>query len=118
MMPLLVGVLHRLADREEQFQPLAGRELLLVAVVGDRDALDQLHHEVGPAAVGGAGVEHPGDVGVVHQRQGLPLGLEPGDDVARVHARLDDLEGHLAADRLLLLGHEDQAHARLRRSAP
>ena len=54
-------------------------ELLLVAVVGDRDAADQLHDEVGPARLGGAGVEDPGDVGMVHQRQGLPLGLEPGD---------------------------------------
>ena len=50
-------------------------------------ALDQLHDEVGPAVVGRAGVEHPGDVGVVHQRQGLPLGLEAGDDLAAVHAR-------------------------------
>ena len=25
--PLAVSVLHRLADREEQFQPVAGREL-------------------------------------------------------------------------------------------
>ena len=32
---------------------------------------------------------------------------------ARVHAGLDDLQGHLAADRLLLLGHEDEAHAAL-----
>ena len=30
-----------------------------------------------------------------------------------VHARLDDLEGHLAADGLLLLGDEDQADAAL-----
>ena len=56
-----------------------GRQLVLVAVLGDRHALDQLHDEVRPAAVGGAGVEHLGDVRVVHQRQGLPLGLEPGE---------------------------------------
>ena len=55
------------------------REPVLVAVLGDRDALDQLHDEVRPAGVGRAGVEDLGDVGVVHQRQGLPLGLEPGD---------------------------------------
>ena len=48
---------------------------------------------------------------MVHQRQGLPLGLEAGDDLARVHARLDDLQRDLAADRLLLLGHEDHAEA-------
>ena len=80
-----------------------------IAVVDDRDALHQLHHEVGPAAVGRAGIEHPGDVGVVHQGQRLPLRLEPGDDIARIHARLDDLQGHLAADGVLLLGDEDQA---------
>ena len=32
-------------------------------------------------------------------------------DLAGVHARLDDLQRHLAADRLLLLGHEDDAEA-------
>ena len=85
----------------------------LVAVLGDRDALDQLHDEVGAAGVGGAGVEDAGDVGVVHQGQGLALGLEAGDDLLRVHARLDDLQGHRAADRLGLLGHVDDAHAPL-----
>ena len=56
-------------------------ELVLVAVVGQRDAVDQLHHEIGPARVGRPRVEHLGDVGVVHQGQGLPLGLEAGDDL-------------------------------------
>ena len=31
---------------DEQLQPLPRGELVLVAVLGDRDALDQLHHEV------------------------------------------------------------------------
>ena len=69
----------------------------LVAVPGDRDALDQLHDEVRPARVGGAGVEDPGDVGVVHQRQGLALGLEPGQHLAAVHAGLDHLQGDASA---------------------
>ena len=75
------------------------------------DALDQLHDEIRPAGVGRAGVEYLGDIGVVHQRERLPLGLEPGDHVAGVHPGLDDLESDLAADRRLLLGHEDDAHA-------
>ncbi len=87
--------------------------LLLVAVVGDRHARDQLHDEVRSAGLGGTGVEDLGDVGVVHQGQGLPLGLEAGDDLPRVHAELDDLQRHLAADRLLLLGHVDDAEASL-----
>ena len=54
-----------------------------------------------------------GDVGVIHQRQGLPLRLEAGDDLRRIHARLDDFQGHLAADRFFLLGHIDDAKAPL-----
>ncbi len=110
--PFLMGVLHGLADRDET-APAARAcvEIVLVAVLGDRDPADQLHHEVGPARLGGPRVEHPGDVRMVHQGQGLPLGLEAGDHLLGVHARLDDLQGHLAADRLLLLGHVDHAHA-------
>jgi hypothetical protein len=63
--------------------------------------------------LGGAGVEDAGDVLMVHQRQRLPFGLEASDDLGRVHAGLDDLQRHLAADRLFLLGHEDDAHAAL-----
>jgi hypothetical protein len=52
-----------------------------------------------------------GDVGVIHQGQRLPLRLEAGDDLVRVHAGLEHLQGHLAAHRLLLLGHEDHTEA-------
>ncbi len=85
--------------------------MLLVAVLRDRNALDQFHHEVGPAAVGGARIEHLGDVGVVHHGQGLALGLETSDHLPGVHARLDDLQRHPPLDRLGLLGHVDHAHA-------
>ncbi len=55
--PLLMGMLHRMANRDEQFQTLLRREVVLVAVVGDGDAADQLHDEVGPASRGqGVGV--------------------------------------------------------------
>jgi hypothetical protein len=48
---------------------------------------------------------------MVHERQRLALGLEPGDDLPRVHAELDNLERHPAADRFLLLGHVNDAAA-------
>ena len=48
---------------------------------------------------------------MVHQGQRLPLGFEAGDDLARIHAGLDDLERHQPLDRLGLLGHVDRAHA-------
>ena len=100
-------MLHGPADVDEQLQPLAVRQADFVAVVGDGDAPDEFHHEERPAAVGRAGIEHPGDVGVLHQRQGLPFGFEAGDDFFGVHPRLEDFDGDHPADRCGLLGHED-----------
>ena len=73
--------------------------------------MDQLHDEIWPAGFRGAGVEDAGDVDMIHHGQGLPLGLKAGDDLAAVHACLDDLQGNLALDRVSLLGHENGAHA-------
>jgi hypothetical protein len=53
---LLVGVLDRTAHVEKEVQTLACRELAPVGVLDDGDALDQLHHEVGPARLGGPGL--------------------------------------------------------------
>jgi hypothetical protein len=48
---------------------------------------------------------------VIHEGEGLPLGFESGDDLLRVHARLDELERHQALDWLGLLRYPDRAHA-------
>ena len=95
---LLMGMLHGRADLAEQVQAFQQPQPVLVAIVRERNALHQLHHEERPAGFGRTGVEDLGDVGVVHQRQGLPLGLEPGQHGSRIHARLDQLEGHFAFD--------------------
>ena len=58
-------------------------------------------------------IKNLGDIGMVHHCQGLPLGLEAGDDLPAVYPRLDDLQSDLALDGLRLLGHEDGAHAAL-----
>ena len=50
---------------------------------------------------------------MLHQGEGLPLGLEPCDDLAGVHAQLDDFEGNPPAHGLLLLRHEHLAEAAL-----
>ena len=50
---------------------------------------------------------------MVHQGQGLAFGFEAGHDLFGVHAELDNLEGDLAADRFLLLGHVNDAAAAL-----
>jgi len=48
---------------------------------------------------------------MVHQRQGLPLGLEAGDHLPGIHARLDDFQSHFTAYWLPLLGHKDHTEA-------
>ena len=48
---------------------------------------------------------------MIHHRQRLPFRLEAGDDLLAIQAGLDDLESDPAANRLLLLGHVDNAHA-------
>jgi hypothetical protein len=48
---------------------------------------------------------------MIHDRQRLPLRFEAGDDLVSVHPRLDHFEGHAAANRLGLLGHEHDAKA-------
>ena len=108
--PLQMSVLDGLADRHEQLQPLPRVQLLFVAELGDRNAFDQFHHEVGPAGVRRSSVENLGDVGMRHHRQRLPLRFEAGDDFLRVHPRLDDLQRDLAADGFLLLGDVDDSH--------
>jgi len=60
---------------------------------------------------GGAGIQHLGDIRMVHQRERLAFGLEAGEDVAGIHAGFDDLESHFALDGLGLLGHPNHAHA-------
>jgi hypothetical protein len=50
---------------------------------------------------------------VVHEGQGLALGLEAGEDLAAVETRLDELERDLSADGLDLVGEVDGAHAAL-----
>jgi len=52
-------------------------------------------------------------VRVVHQRQRLPLRLEPRQHLSAVHPGLDELHGDRAPDRLGLLGRPDLAHAAL-----
>ncbi len=84
---------------------------MIIAVGCDRNARDVSHHEVRRALRRGAGIEHLGDGGVVHQGQGLALGFEARHHFARVQAGFDQLESDAPAHRLLLHGQPDFAHA-------
>jgi hypothetical protein len=110
---LVVRVLHSLADLAEQLQPLAAGQPVPVAEVGDRQAADVLHHEVGPPVEGGARVEHLGDGGVIHPRQSLSLGLEAREELPGLHAPLEELEGDPAPERFDLLGEPHLAETSL-----
>ena len=48
---------------------------------------------------------------MVHHGQRLAFGIEAGQHRARVHPRLDQLDGHVASDRLPLFGQPDGPHA-------
>ena len=109
----LMSVLHCLADVDEQSKAFADGQLVIITVLGDRHAANQLHHEVRPARGGLAAVEHVGDIRMVHHGQRLPFRLEAGNDLPRVHAGLEDLERDAASDGLRLLGHEDNAEPAL-----
>src|SRR4051794_38677767 len=106
----LVCVLYALAHVNEQFQPFARRECMFVAIGGDRDAGDVLHHEVRPTLLRRAGIEDSRDGGVIHQGERLALGFKTRDDFARVHTGFDQLERDAAAHRLFLLSQPDFAH--------
>src|SRR5215831_1015741 len=84
--PFLVRVLDSRTDLQDEIQPLTHRQTPLVAKLSNGQALNQLHDEVRPSGVGRAAIKNPGDIGMIHQRQGLSLGLESRDDLARVHA--------------------------------
>ena len=108
---LLVRMLHALAHLNEQLQPLPHRELVPVAIFGDRESDDVLHYEVRPPLACGPGIEDLGDGRMVHQGQRLTLGFETRYHLTRVHADLYQLDGHAATYRLPLLGQPDLTHA-------
>ena len=76
-------------------------------------AADEFHDEEGPAKLRRTGVEDLGDVRVLHHRERLPLLLEAGDDLLRIHAEIDDLQRDATPHGLDLLRHPDHAETAL-----
>jgi hypothetical protein len=103
-------MLHCLADRYEEFQPLSGGEPRLVTESGVRQAVDQLHGEEPLAGGRQAAVEHACDIGMIHHRERLPFLLEPLNHGFGIHPGLDQLERHVPLDGLGLPGDPDLAH--------
>src|SRR5882724_407027 len=109
----LMRVLDRLADLYKELKPIICGERMLIAVFCDLDPTDKLHDEIWAPRFGRPCVKHLGDVGVVHQRQCLPLGLKPGDHALGVHSQLDDFQRDPPADRCLLFRHVNHSASAL-----
>src|SRR5579863_4406636 len=107
---LLMGMLHSLADLDEQCQALACGQPLLVAVGGNGQAGNVLHDEVGLAFGSGVGVEDLGDGRVIHDGQRLPLEVETLESGGIVTASLNQLERDTAHDGSGLFGEPDLSH--------
>ena len=108
---LLMRVLNGAANLQKQIKAFFGRQAILVAELGDLDASNQFHHEVGSSGRRRARIQNFGNVRVVHQRESLPLRREAGDHLFGVHAKLDQLESDPPTDGFLLFGHVNDSAA-------
>src|SRR6267378_2677663 len=86
---------------------------MLIAVFGDLDSADEFHDEIGATGVGCPCIKHLGDVGMVHQRHRLSLGLKACDHAFGVHSRLDNLQRDPPPNWLLLFCHVNHAASAL-----
>ena len=98
----LVRMLNGMADLYKKFQPLMWGQLVLVTKLSNLHPLHQFHHKVRPAGARRARIQHLGDVRMIHERECLALGVEPGNHIPGVHPELDDLQCHQTLYRFLL----------------
>ena len=84
-----------------------------VAVLGNGQTIDVLHHKIGAPVLSGVGIMNTRYVWMIQQSQGLAFGLEAGHHAFGIHTRLNHLQGHTAFDRLLLFGQVHDPHATL-----
>ena len=97
-----MGAVDGTADLAEELDPLADRQLLVLAVAVDRLAVDQLHDQVRQAVCGGAAVEDLGDPGMIQCGEDLPLDAQPPPSLVVQGAGDDELDGDLAVEGLVV----------------
>src|SRR5262245_4932795 len=103
--------MYGLASGDEQLESLARAQATRITETRDGAAVYVLHREIGPAAVGYAGVEHFGDARVIQDGQHLALHLEPHQHFTAVHSSPDDFQRNTSLHGLALLGHPDSAES-------
>ena len=109
--PLLVSMLNRLADGDQQLQAFAQRESRLVAKLVQRQTMNQFHHKEWLVAVRHSGIQNSGDIGVIHQRQRLALLLEPSQHGFGIHPGLNELQSNPPFHRFGLLSNPHLSHS-------
>ncbi len=82
------------------------------AVTIDGCAIHELHDQVRRPVGSCSGVQHPGDVGMLHARQDLPFLTEAADDLVVEKDARDHFDGYLPPYIVVIaLGQVDGAHA-------
>src|SRR5262245_52811549 len=106
-------VLDGAADRYKQLKPFAGRQPMLIAVLGYRYSGNMLHDKKWPSVVRDSSAINLSNVGVIHEGERLTLRLKACHDFASVHPDLDDLQRHFPPEWRVLFGQIDDPHATL-----
>ena len=88
---ILVGVLDRHRDLEEQADAFIDRESLAIAVLRHGHAIDELHRQPRAAVLHLPAVDEAGDGRVVEGREHLAFEFEAPDDLLVGHRSRDDL---------------------------
>lgn len=107
---LPVSVLDGFTDLNEEPQTIGKRQFLLVAILGDRNALDIFHDEVGLSTGSGTGIENLGNAGMVHDGKRLAFRLEALKSDGVEHAGANELQGDLATNGRRLFGKPNLTH--------
>ena len=108
---LVVRVLDGVAHLQEEAESLLDGQPVLVGELGQRPAVDMVHHEVRAARRRGARVEHLGHMRMVHEREQLDLLTEPLQHGLGIEPLLDDLDRHLLLEVAGALGEPHGAEA-------
>jgi hypothetical protein len=85
----------RRGDVTKKHQTGGERQLTVPAIVGERLALDEFHHQVA-AAFADSSIEHTNNVGMIEACQDLPLLHKAPLGFGRQQAPPDDLDGYFA----------------------
>jgi hypothetical protein len=105
---VLVRILHSGANSQEQPEPIVNRQLAGIAILVNRLALHQLHHQIRKSGIGRPSVQQARDVRVIEVGQDLSLGSELGKSKCSTQPLTDNFDRDLLF--ILLVGADAPIH--------